>query len=451
VTVRPTTTTFWCERAWLSRAAGHHDGVAIVVEAGAITRVTTGVATPPNGAVVLRGLTVPGAANSHSHAFHRALRARTHASGGTFWTWRDRMYSVAAVLDPDRYERLARGVFAEMLLAGFTAVGEFHYLHHQGGGVPYGDANEMGWRLVRAAAEVGIRITLLDTCYLSGGIGAPPTGVQQRFTDRTVEEWVERVGVLADAVDGRVLVGAAAHSVRAVDPLAIASVATWAGERGTVLHAHVSEQVRENDDCLAAHGCTPVELFDRNGALEARFCAVHATHVGQRDIERLASAGAACCICPTTERDLADGIGPTAALRRVGLCIGSDSHAVIDPFEEARAIELDQRLATGRRGTHSPVDLMHAATAAGYRALGWEGGTIAVGQLADLVTIGLDSPRLAGHDRRDPASAVVFAATAADVREVVVGGDHVVHGGHHSSVDVPRDLAGAIDDVWSLL
>ena len=215
-----------------------------------------------------------------------------------------------------------------------------------------------------------------------------------------------------------------------------------------MLHAHVSEQPRENTDCLAAHGCTPVELLARHAGLDERFCAVHATHVTSGDVGLLAAAGAVCCICPTTERDLADGIGPTAVLGEGRLCLGSDSHAVIDPFEEARAVELDERLASGRRGTHDPSALLRAATVEGYRALGWDGGTIAAGSVADFVTVGLDGVRLAGHDRTDPATSVVFAATAGDVRQVVVGGEHVVRDGVHRAIDVAAELDRSVTDAW---
>ncbi len=335
-----------------------------------------------------------------------------------------------------------------MLLAGYTVVGEFHYLHHQPGGVPYADANEIGRRLLRAADTAGVRITLLDTCYLHGGFGVAPNTVQRRFSDGTAAAWAERVTALADGASPRARLGAAVHSVRAVDPEAIADVAAWASERGAVLHAHVSEQPQENTDCLAAHGCTPVELLARHAGIDERFCAVHATHLTSRDLGLLAAGRAVCCICPTTERDLADGIGPTAALGAGRLCLGSDSHAVIDPFEEARAVELDERLASGRRGTHDPSALLRAATVEGYRALGWHGGTIAPGSVADLVTVGLDGVRLAGHDRADPAASVVFAATAADVRQVVVGGEHVVRDGAHRAIDVAAELDRSITDAW---
>jgi len=443
-------TQYWCEQAWLGGLeGGAADGVLITVDGDTIGSVEQGVASPPERATRLDGVTLPGFANAHSHAFHRALRGRTHGGGGTFWTWRDQMYRLAGSLDPDSYEELATATFAEMVLAGYTVVGEFHYLHHAPGGAPYADPNEMGHRMLRAAERAGIRITLLNTCYLHGGIGQPLNEVQRRFSDGTAEAWLARIASLAHGPTSRM--GAAIHSVRAVDPFSMTVVEWSAGAVGAVLHAHVSEQPRENEACLEAYGGTPVEVLARRGVLDDRFTAVHATHVTSSDIRLLADSGSSCCVCPTTERELADGIGPMAALRDAGvaLCIGSDSHAVIDPFEETRAVELDERLASLRRGTHNPADLLTAATSNGYASLGWEGGSIAPGMLADFVTVGFDSPRLAGADRDDVAAAVVFGATTADVRHVVVGGEHIVRDGAHRSIDVVRSLDSSVRRAWA--
>jgi formiminoglutamate deiminase len=275
---------------------------------------------------------------------------------------------------------------------------------------------------------------------------------QARFSDGTAEAWVERVAELGATATCRI--GAAIHSVRAVPPGAMGAVASFARHRDAVIHAHVSEQPQENAECLAAYRATPVHVLDDVGALGPRFTAVHATHVSERDIEMLAACRSRCCVCPTTERDLGDGIGPTAALAAAGveLCLGSDSHAVIDPFEEARAIELNQRLVSLRRGSHRPPDLLAAATSAGYESLGWSGGgRVAVGAPADLVTVSFDGPRLAGSDRRgDPLAATVFAAAAGDVRDVIVAGDHVVRDGVHQRIDVAAALQSSIDAAWAL-
>jgi formiminoglutamate deiminase len=448
-----TTRTYWLEYAWL----GTHvePGVAATVSIGGgaagadgrITAVHTGVPIPPPGAEILRGLTLPGLANAHSHAFHRALRGTVQVGSGTFWTWREVMYSVADRLTPETYHALARAVYAEMALAGITAVGEFHYVHHAPGGTPYAEPNAMGEALIAAAAEAGIRITLLDTAYLSSGFGQPPNTHQLRFSDGSAEAWAERCSVLKERDHARI--GAAIHSVRAVPARELATVARWAEERRAPLHVHLSEQTAENDACQEAHGCTPTRLLADHGVLGPRTTGVHNTHLTDEDIALLGGSGTGTCMCPTTERDLADGIGPAVALQRAGspLSLGSDSHAVIDLLEEARAMELNERLRTRSRGHWTAAALLRAASPDGHAALGWdEAGTIEAGALADLTTISLDSVRTAGPLPRLGAETAVFAASAADVRHTLVGGRHVVRDGAHTLVpDVPSALAAAVE------
>lgn len=446
----PRTRTYWLEHAWLDTHV--EPGVALDVSDGRITAVRTDVPTPPPGAEILRGLTLPGLANAHSHAFHRALRSTVQVGSGTFWTWREVMYSVADKLTPDTYHALARAVYAEMALAGVTSVGEFHYVHHARGGTPYADPNAMGEALIAAAADAGIRITLLDTLYLSSGLshrpgGEPPGTHQLRFSDGSAEAWAERCSVLKERDHARI--GAAIHSVRAVPADQLATVARWAEERRAPLHVHLSEQTAENEACLEVHGCTPTQLLALHGVLGPRTTGVHNTHLTAEDISLIGGSGTGTCMCPTTERDLADGIGPAVALQNEGspLCLGSDSHAVIDLLEEARAMELDERLRTRSRGHWTAAALLRAASADGHAALGWDkAGRIEQGALADLTTIALDSVRTAGPLPRLGAETAVFAATAADVRHTVVGGRHVVRDGAHALVpDVPQALAQAAE------
>ena len=422
-------TVYRCQYAWLPD--GVQSDVCVSVVDGRISSV--GGSVPD--AVGLPGLTLPGFANSHSHAFHRALRGRTHHHRGTFWTWRDLMYAVAERLDPDSYYRLARAAYAEMVLAGVTCVGEFHYLHHAPGGVRYRDPNAMGEALAAAAAEAGIRITLLDTLYLQSSVDAKPlAGPQLRFGDGSLQGWTDRVAALQPQPHS--LVGAAIHSVRAVPADALADF-SFAGP----VHAHVSEQVAENEACQAFHGCTPIELLSRHDVIGPQFTAVHATHLTPGDVHRL--SGATACFCPTTERDLGDGIGPAQVLKAAGvrLTLGSDSHAVIDLIEEARALELNERLATQERGHFAQEELLAAATVDGHRSLGWtDAGTLATGQRADLVTVSLDSVRTAGVE----PGGVLMAATAADINQVMVDGRIVVRDGRHLSVDAAQELKEAV-------
>lgn len=434
-------TAFFADFAWTGdRVAAQ---VLIRVAGDRITSVEAGVERPSD-ATHLRGVTVPGLANSHSHAFHRALRARTHRGGGTFWTWREDMYRVAGRLTPDSYFTLARAVYAEMALAGISCVGEFHYLHHDQVGTAYDNANEMGDALIAAAFEAGIRITLLDTCYLTGGLGTPLEGTQLRFGDGDAYGWAERASSLSPASHGRV--GAAIHSVRAVPVPGLRTVADWAEERQVPLHFHLSEQRAENDTCLAAHRRTPTQLLAEHGALGPRSTAVHATHLSHEDIKTLAGSRTTVCMTPTTERDLADGIGPAGELAESGslLTLGSDSNAVVDLLEEARAMELNERLRTERRGHWSAAGLLRAATSDGHASLGWsEAGRISPGALADLTTVSLRSVRLSGWDSETLLESVVFAASAQDVTDVVVGGRQVVADGRHLLLG---DVAVALHD-----
>jgi formiminoglutamate deiminase len=411
-------TSYWCERAWLGDR-GCVDGIVVDVEGTHIASVRAG--PPPAGASLLHGLTLPGFANCHSHAFHRALRGRVQQGRGDFWSWRDTMYSVAANLDPDSYYALAFATYQEMALAGFTAVGEFHYLHHGLDGRPYADPNAMGHAVIQAARDAGLRIALIDACYLSAGFGAAPEGVQRRFSDGTGPAWRNRVLALAAGVSAPdVVLGAAIHSVRAVPSTDLGTVASTLPD--APLHVHLSEQVAENVACVQRHGCTPTQLLAVEGVLTERLSAVHATHLTEQDIRSLGKARCFAVFCPTTERDLADGIGPSSKLAAAGarLTLGSDSHAVVDPFEEMRAIEMNERLASGRRGSWSASELLRAATADGHRALGFDAGRIAPGAWADLVTVNVASPRTAGAG--GGADATVFAATAADVTSVVASG-----------------------------
>ncbi len=441
MTASPATgTAYALDHAWVDGEV--RADVVVTVEDGRFASVGR---DPVRGATRLPGLTVPGLANCHSHAFHRALRGRTQADRGTFWTWREQMYALAARLDPDSYRRLATAVFKEMASTGVTAVGEFHYLHHQGDGTPYDDPNAMGLALVEAAREAGVRIALLDTCYLTAGIGRPPEGVQTRFSDGSGEAWLRRADALGPVADDDVVVGAAIHSVRAVPLDDMRVVAEWADRFETPLHVHLSEQPAENEECLEVYGRTPTELLGEAGALTERTSVVHATHLTETDQVRIGSAGAYSCFCPTTERDLGDGIGPSRGLAASGspLTLGSDSHAVIDLFEEMRAVELDERLATRARGHWSAAELLAAATRDGQASLGFsDAGRIAVGQWADLVTLDLTSPRTAGCGAS--AETAVFAATAADVRHVVSGGRVVSTGDPGESRAVGEELDRAL-------
>ncbi|MFC5930543.1 formimidoylglutamate deiminase [Cryobacterium melibiosiphilum] len=426
---------FWCHTALID--GDPVEGVRVSADAdGRIRRLQTEVAASA-GDVPL-GLVLPGFGNAHSHAFHRALRGRTHDAGGDFWQWRQRMYAAATALDPELYEQLAHAVFAEMLTSGYTAVGEFHYLHHRPGGAPWCDQyapHAMEHALARAARACGIRLTLLDTCYLAGGIGQPLAPEQAGFSDETAERYLERWYALRDSLTGygdSVRLGAALHSVRGVPRAAITTL--LAGLPSDVpLHMHLSEQPQENADCVREYGLTPTGLLAELGALSPRLSVVHATHLTETDLALLGAAGVTAVFCPTTEADLGDGIGPARRLVDAGarLALGSDQNAVVDPLLEIRGLEYGERLASGRRGRFSPAELARIATDHGYRALGLSAGPeetaggLRVGAWCDLVELDAASVRTAGAD----PGQIVLAGTAADVRSVIVGGRVVAQHG----------------------
>jgi formiminoglutamate deiminase len=439
-------TGYWAGYAWLPDGLARD--VRLVEQDGRWQSVRAGL-RPEAADTVLPGLVLPGLANTHSHAFHRALRGRTHDDGGTFWTWRDRMYALARRLEPDSYRTLARAVYAEMTLAGVTSVGEFHYLHHRPDGGRYAaEDNAFGLALIEAAGQAGLRITLLDACYLSGGLDGtgylPVNKVQRRFSDGSAAAWAERVARLPD--DRRhARIGAAIHSVRAVPADQLAVVIQAAGDRP--LHVHVSEQPAENQATLARFGRTPTRLLAEAGFGGPRHTAVHATHLTPDDIAWYGASRTNVSFCPTTERDLADGIGPAAALAEAGavLTLGSDQHAAIDLLAEARALEMDERLASLRRGRFSPAQLVGALTRAGQASLGWhDAGALAAGHRADLVAIRLDTVRTAGTL---PGQAIL-AAGATDVDTVLVDGRPVVRAGRHVLGDVGGLLADAVEPLW---
>ena len=424
-----TATTIWARHAQLP--IGMTAKVRITIAGDRIRAVER--AEPEPGDIRF-AVVLPGIANGHSHAFHRALRGRVEDTRGNFWTWRDQMYGIARTLTPESYFALAHGVFVEMVCSGFTAVGEFHYLHHGEDGQSYDNPNAMGEAVIAAAQAAGIRLTLLDTLYLSGGLAGaghlPLDPVQRRFADRDIAAWARRVGDLHDTATCRI--GMAAHSVRAVPRESLLQLASVAGHR--VIHAHVSEQPAENAASGLVYGMSPTQLLDVSGLLSDRFTAVHATHVSADDIARLGQARSFVCMCPTTEGDLADGIGPARAMADAGarISLGSDQHAVIDPFVEVRGLEMHERLNSGERGRFSLDELSLAMSRDGYACIGWpEGGQLRVGALADLVAVRRDSARTVGTR----AAQIVYSANAGDVSDVMVGGEFVVRAGVHRSGD----------------
>ncbi|MFF1831637.1 formimidoylglutamate deiminase [Paenarthrobacter sp. NPDC058040] len=440
--------TFWCETAILGshERLGEADvasGVRLETQDGRITGITADT-QPQTGDTKLEGIVFPAAANAHSHAFHRVLRGRTHDGRGDFWVWREQMYTSASELTPEKYEKLATAVFAEMVVAGFSSVAEFHYVHHQPGGTPYPEPHAMELALARAAMAAGIRLTLLDTLYLTGGIGSPLSSEQARFGDGDVQAWLHRLASLRTAIAAgfpadRVSVGAALHSVRAVPEEDLKVVAAQM-PADLPLHIHLSEQPAENQACLENYGTTPAGLLARHGLLSNRLSAVHSTHLTREDISLLGQAGTTVVMCPSTEADLADGIGPARELSDAGatIALGTDQHAVIDPWVEMRTLEHGERLGSGQRGRFTPQELLRAATHGAARSMATPvaGPMIEVGSVCDLMVIDPGSTRTAGSRPLQLA----FSATASDVTGVVVGGELLATRGVHTRLGRPGAL-----------
>ena len=441
------------------------DAIVTVGDDGRIASIGTG-AVGDQTVERLRGrLLMPGFVNAHSHAFQRLIRGRTEANPpggpGDFWVWREAMYRAVDRLTPESVEAVARLAFVEMVAAGWTHVVEFHYVHHQVGGRAYRDRNELARRVLAAAEFAGLGITLLKVAYQRGGAGVPAAGGQLRFVDDLDAYARSLQDLQGERRDGlrAVRVGMAAHSVRAVDGAYLRGLAEL-GDPDTVLHAHVAEQPREIEECVAETGRRPVELLADCGLLGPRFTGVHATHLGPGEAALLAHSGV--CVCPTTERNLGDGLPDLGALLAAGatLSLGSDSQARIDPFAEARGLEDGERLRTGRRvvlagdGGTTAEAVLAAATMGGARAAGLGGGGIVVGGRADLVSLRLDANVFAGSTLGEGADeavagALVLGGHAGLVDDVWVGGHRVVEGGRHPGMaEAVRGYEAVVEAVF---
>lgn len=384
-------------------------------------------------------IVLPGLATVHSHAFQRAMRGHTQRAPlpGSFWSWREAMYRVADAIDPETLYDLSHFAFVELALAGVTCVGEFHYVHHQKDGTPYAERTQLSDVVIRAALDAGVRVTLLRVVYERAGFGRELESAQRRFSDASIDRALEDVETLRArwAGDPRVKIGLAPHSLRAVTRSSFAACVRFADERGLPLHAHVSEVLREVRECLAEHGRRPVEVLADLGALGPRFTAVHATHLSPAEVAAFGRAGATACVCRTTERDLGDGFPDVSGLVRAGarIATGTDSHASSCPFEEARAIELDERPRTGSRTVALDAEgLLRALADDAYAALGW------VGTEGDSVTLDAHDPALVGASEARLTDAVIFGAGPRAVRDVTVSGRRIVEGGRHPAYEKAR-------------
>jgi formimidoylglutamate deiminase len=465
---QPSTKTAWLPDL-IYTGGRFESGVALVCDAGGrVVRLARGV----EGATRLRNRALlPGLVNAHSHAFQRVIRGRTErrtAEQDSFWTWREMMYSAAARLSPEDVYDASRMAFLEMTLGGVTSVGEFHYLHRAPDGSPYDDANLMAKAVVRAARDVGLRVALLRVAYARSGHKVAPNERQKRFIEAGAEEYLRNVealrGELARAEEpSAAWAGCAPHSVRAVPLTYLREVARYAQGAGPLpLHMHVAEQPAEVAACLEEHGRTPVELLDAEGLLGENFTGVHAIHVTAAEAHALGRARAGVCACPTTERNLGDGVVPADLLfaEGVSVSLGTDSHAQIDLLEDARGLEYHLRLQRLERAVLAPSAdesasalagrLFECATLAGARSIGSPGGGLEAGRAADFFTVDLQDSSIAGAGADDLLSCVVFGLARTAVREVFVGGRQLVAEGRHAAAhEITQKFAALQRRLWS--
>ena len=407
---------------------------------------------------------LPGFANAHSHTFQRLIRGRSEnrgTNGDDFWSWREAMYRAALSLDAEDVYHVARMAFLEMALAGTTTVGEFHYLHRGQDGRAYPDPNLLSKQIVAAAESVGIRIALLRVAYLRAGFELPPHAGQSRFYE-TADEFLENTSALAFWLEGkdkgRAWLGVAPHSIRAVPLDAMKKIVAWAAERGLPLHLHAAEQVAELRACEREYGATPVALLAREGLLSAKTVLVHAIHITDAEMDALAAADSVICSCPTTERNLGDGILNAAEVARRGIRVafGSDSETLIDPLEDAREIEYHLRLQIQKRvilddigGLNLEQRLLQYATTGGAQALGFDGGALEGERPADFFTVDLKDPSIAGNCEQDLLAAIVFGMSRTAIRDVFVGGEHICNNGRHKLQDeIVKQYQSVYRKVW---
>lgn len=400
-----------------------------------------------DGAVNLGDTLLPGMPNLHSHAFQRAMAGLAERATGekdSFWTWRDVMYKFLEKLTPEDQGAIAAQLYVEMLKAGYTSVGEFHYVHHKQDGSPYDDRAATSRHIIEAAKSAGIAITHLPVLYAHGGFGGkPPTEGQKRFINSQTQI-LDIVSSLTDDFKGdpQVTVGLAHHSLRAVTPemLKQATAAMQAINPSAPIHIHVAEQTKEVDDCIAWSGRRPVEWLLDNASVGPHWCLIHATHMTDSETRDLAHTGAVAGLCPTTEANLGDGLFnlPSYVAQGGAFGIGSDSHISVSPVEELRLLEYGQRLLRRERAVIKGQDqpsvgalLYKMALAGGTQALGRQSGAIAPGRRADFIALDTQTPALFSKERDILLDAFIFAGNINPVRHVIAGGQHVVKNFHH--------------------
>ncbi len=426
------------------------DKTLVLDKAGNIVAIDTGKA---EGAIELKGPVIPGMPNCHSHAFQRAFAGYSEfrqfdangiAASDSFWSWRDIMYRFVAEMKPDDLNTVAKFLYIEMLKAGYTSVAEFHYLHHQVGNVSYDDPAEMSHQVIDAASSVGIGLTHLPVLYTYAGFGEqPPSPAQGRFihqTDAFIKLLEQLQHQYADRANFKL--GIAPHSLRAVSEKQLHEVVESVRQldKSAPIHIHIAEQTKEVEDCLNYYQQRPVEWLLNQFQLDSHWCLIHATHLSNDELTRLAKSSAIGGICPTTEANLGDGIFPTQAFISLGgqLAIGSDSHIAINIADELRLLEYGQRLTQHQRALLVSPDcpsvgqyLYTKAASDGAKALSQNVGEIKIGKRADLVVLDPEHPSLFAKTKSQILDAAIFACSHLPVKDVFVAGKQVISDGEH--------------------
>jgi formimidoylglutamate deiminase len=413
---------------------------ALVCDDGKIVEIVE-ADKAPDAIRLKRRAMLPGMVNAHSHAFQRVIRGRTeHRSRHTtdsFWTWREQMYAAANSLGPEEIYAASRLAFLEMAQSGITAVGEFHYIHHAPDGSSYDDPNLLAREVIRAAHDVGIRIALLRVAYARAGFETEPNPQQIRFIEPSPDIYLKHLEQLLELKNGMAWVGVAPHSVRAVPLDYLKAIISFAKDHDLPTHMHVAEQPAEVSACIKEYGRSPVALLDTEGLLSKRFTAVHAIHVTPKAISAMARTGAMVCACPTTERNLGDGVVPIDSYFDAGVrvSLGTDSQIQIDLLEDARELEYHLRLQKTARNILAPADdptssalarrLFECATVNGAASIGFDGGKLEVGAPADFFTVDLDDVSIAGCAIEDLLANIVFSLSRTAIRDVVVAGKQI--------------------------
>jgi formimidoylglutamate deiminase len=427
-------------------ASGWADHVCLDIDAGRITAVTANARARPADATL--GIVIPGLANAHSHAFQRVLAGHTEERGpatrDNFWTWRSRMYALAAKIDAPSLAAIARQVYGEMVATGYTSVAEFHYLRNEPDAAATSEA--MFEAIASAATASGIRLTYVPVLYERAGFDQPdPTADQQRFA-RSIDDFLAHYERVRSLAADRFTVGIGAHSLRAVAAESLSNIAARAAADGVPMHIHIAEQQREVDQCMGTYGARPVEWLLDQHEVNEQWCLVHATHIDDEEMTAISDSGAVVCLCPSTEANLGDGLFPLQRFLESNgrIAIGSDSHVSINPFEELRWLEYGQRLVTQQRNiaairrNQTGRSLFELVAEGGSLATGQAGGRIRVGDNADLIALDDDSPMLVGHSTRSLLDALVFSGFTLPIDRVMVNGKWQLVDGRHQDAEAGR-------------